>query len=223
MRNKGEDWEVAAQFQDEWFGSGDKIAPRAFGDAVLLEAAPSTEDGENTPEDGLSTEKVSMSWILRDSVDTDGRAQQAFENLKNPYYLFKGDPSVGGGTSAAETLGFDTNDASRQLAEELAEAGESAREVLADKLREDLRDVPEGVAVEIGMGEVFEEGTSARALNGQYTQRSGVETKPWTPIDPVLGALGSFSFWGVSLSTASRSGQPKSFQVATRSSSRQPA
>lgn len=168
MRNIGEEWDVAANFQVRWLNN----------EATIVES-PLNQDAFNA---NPNTSSISIDWILQDSVDTDNRAQEAFDQLTDVDYLFS----------------------------------DAGRDVLAGKLNERLEDEPVGTVIEFGV-----EGTSAEALDSQQTQLSSVVTQPdspfdlldlisaptafdLTPIDPLLGALGDFSFYAIPIGEAEK-------------------
>lgn len=74
MRNIGEEWEVAASFQERWLNN----------EGVVLEPPVSNAiSNANSP-----TQLVTIDWILQDSVDTNNRAQEAFNRLTDTDVLF---------------------------------------------------------------------------------------------------------------------------------------
>jgi hypothetical protein len=159
MRNIGEAWDVPASFQERWLN----------GKETIVEPPPNEAAFEANP----TIEPISLEWILQDNVDTDNRAQKAFDRLTDVNYLF--------------------NDAGSN--------------VLARKLNESLKDEPVGTVINFGV-----EGTSAEALSNRQTQLSPVVTQPsvpptnfeLTPLDPLLGALGNFSFYAIPIGEAEK-------------------
>ncbi len=168
MRNIGEEWEVAASFQERWLNGEEKVLPSGVNNE-LFEAEPTVA-------------LISLDWILQPSVDTDGRAQGAFNQLTDVNYLFS----------------------------------ENARDELAERLNGRLEDEPIGTVINFG---VEQEGVDA--LRSQQTQFSPVITKPdspfdfldlvsaptnfeLTPLDPLLGALGDFSFYAIPIGEAEK-------------------
>lgn len=149
MRNRGEEWEVPASFQERWLN----------GEATVLTPPPDEPDFEANP----TSELISLDWILQDTVDTDNRAQKAFNQLIDTDYLFT----------------------------------DGGRDALIDKLIPKLALAPEGEFISFGV-----EGTGAAALDDQQTQYIPVEPNSRTPIDPLTGALGAFSFYAIPIGEA---------------------
>ncbi|MBW4600914.1 MAG: hypothetical protein KME29_15285 [Calothrix sp. FI2-JRJ7] len=155
MRNIGAEWEVAASFQERWLNGAGTVLNPPVSNAI------SQANSINS-----NSRFISIDWILQDTVDTNNRAQEAFDQLKDVNYLFN----------------------------------EGARDELAERLNERLKDAPVGTAIDIGV-----QGTSAEALDNQYIQRSDVSTGRFFPtIDPLTGALGNFSFYAIPIGTAEK-------------------
>lgn len=152
------EWEKAAKLQEIWFGLAAHVAaptpPDHFDFSVVV-----------WPEQS----GITMDWLLRPEVDTDGRAKMAFGIL--------------------QALAIDS--------------GGDARKAIIAQVTAQFEKTAEN-SVELGVIK-WDRSMDVKAFHAQRVESSAVVTDLGiTPIDPLLGGLGSFNFYAVPVGTAKR-------------------
>lgn len=154
MDNLG--WDKAANFLERWLNGKARVLTGNLDDDFDII--------DNRPQ------MVNINWILRDDVDTDNRAQKAFDKLKDPDYFLS----------------------------------QAAREVLKEDLKDEFSKSGDN---KINFGDFRVKG---KALHQQHIQRSEVDANfSDTPFDPLTGAMGRFSFYGIPAGVATRDGNDR--------------
>ncbi len=158
QKNLNMEWEKAVNLQEIWFGLTGHVAaptpPDSFDFSVVV-----------WPEQT----GITMDWLLRPDVDTDGRAKMAFGILQ----ALAIDPSGNARKAIIE-----------QVTALFERTAASSIELGAIKWSKDM---------------------DVKAFHAQRVESSAVVTDlGTTPIDPLLGGLGSFNFYAIPIGTAKR-------------------
>lgn len=148
---KNPEWEQAAKLQDLWLNQNKHTAapkpPDVFDFSVVNRS---------------DTTKITLDWILKKEVDSDGRAQKAYDELK------------------------------KAIADDPGKKMQAAIEKQVNR----MFTTTSANSVELGSVKLDAK-TDIRAFHTQHVQFRGVTESITTPIDPLLGALGSFNFYAI--------------------------